>query len=103
MRTNNLNDFCYQPSELAVVTVKDTGERLEVWPEFFVAQTRTIVELTNAGRNYLRQLCDDYVADKVSVEEVLNNLQLIAKDFFPSEYDFVYDKFFAEFTNILAN
>jgi len=97
---NKLNDFCYQPNELAVVTIKDTGERLEVYPGFFVAQTRTKVELTNAGRTYLRQLYDDYAAEKVSVDEVLNNLHLIAKDFFPSEYDFVYDKFYFEFLDI---
>ena len=103
MRTNEVNDFCYQPNDLAVVTVKDTGERIQVWPELFMAVTRPICELTNAGRIYLRALCDDYKNDKVTVEEVLNNLHLIADDFFPSEYDCVYDKFFAEFTDMIAN
>lgn len=98
-----MRDFRYQPNDLAVVTVKDTGERLEIYPEFYVAQTRTVVELTDAGRDFLRQLCDDYKAEKVTVDELLNTLHLIADDFYPSEYDRVHDKFYAEFLNELAN
>lgn len=98
-----MNDFCYQPNNLAVVTVRDTGERIEVYPGLFMVRTAQVVELTNGGRIFLRQMCADYTAGKLTVDEVLNNLQVIAEDFFPSEYDAVYDKFFAEFTNMMIS
>lgn len=95
---NNLNEYF---SELAVISHRDTGERIEVWPGLFMNLSFPVVELTNAGRTYLRALCKDYCADKVSADEVVNNFRLIAETIDSGYTLEIQDKFGSEFTKLL--
>ena len=92
-----------QPSDLVVVSTEEFRDKIiEIYPDFFVYEARTKAELTNAGRIYLRALCDDYMNEKLSVEEVLCNLDTISKEF-PCDSDMVYDKMFFELTKMMES
>lgn len=100
MRTN---ERTMQPSDLVVISTETFKDRkIEVFPDFFVYDSRTRAELTNAGRIYLRALCDDYMNEKVTVEELLCNLDTISKEF-PCDSDLVYDKMFFELTKMMES
>ena len=96
-----MNKRTNETSELAVVSFRDTGEQIEVWPELFMKRTVCIVELTNAGRIYLSTLCADYCAEKISVEELLSNLQTAADATDSAYRTEVFDKFYFEFIGML--
>jgi len=98
---NKLNERVMQPNDLAVISTETFKDKvIEVFPGFFCYDSRTKVELTNAGRIYLRALCDDYMNDKVSVEEVISNLDTISKEF--SGYtDMVSDKMWDELQKMM--
>lgn len=98
---NNLNERTMQPSDLVVISSKriEGAEPVEYWPGLFMIPTRIMVELTNAGRFYLTELCKDYYSDKVSVEELLSNVQTIANEFSGYVGD-VEDKLWCEFNKI---
>ena len=89
-------------SELAVVNHIQTGKRIMVYPDFYIWESRTKVELTNAGRNYLRKICKDYCAGKVSVEDLLNDFRLTAEETNSAYCHEIEEKFFFEFTNMLS-
>ena len=95
---NYLNE---QFSELAVISHRDTGERIEVWPELFISRTITVVELTNAGRIFLRAVCKDYCSEKISADEVLNNFSLLAKEIDSAYKSEIEEKFYFEFIGML--
>ena len=97
---NNLNERTMQPSDLVVISTETLKDRkIEVFPDFFVYESRTKVELTNAGRIYLSALCQDYFSDLVSVEELLANVQTIANEF-SGWVGEVEDKLWSEFYKI---
>jgi hypothetical protein len=98
-----MNKRTNETNELAVVSFRDTGDQIEVWPELFMKRTVCVVELTNAGRIYLSTLCADYCAEKISVDELLSNLQTAADATDSSYRTEVFDKLYFEFMNILAN
>lgn len=104
-RLNELNERTIMMnerfSELAVVSHIRTGERIEVYPDLFLERTMTKVELTNAGRNYLSEICKAYCAEKVSVEDVLNEFRLMAEETNSAYWHEIEEKFFFEFTNML--
>jgi hypothetical protein len=98
---NKLTERTMQPNDLVVISSKriEGAEPVEYWPGLFMIPTRIMVELTNAGRFYLTELCKDYYSDKVSVEELLSNVQTISNEF--SGYvDDVFDKLMNEFCKI---
>ena len=95
---NNMNE---RVPELAVISHRNTGERVEVWPNLFMSRTITVVELTNAGRFYLRAVYKDYCDEKISVDEVLNNFSLLAKEIDSAYKSEIEDKFYFEFIGML--
>ena len=98
-----MNERIERTRELAVVSHKSTGERIEVYPDFYVYRTITVVRLTDAGLAYVRNLCNDYRTDKVSVEEVLNDFRQKAEET-SSGYRFeVEEKLYYEFIDMLSN
>ena len=100
---NNLNERTIQPNDLVVVSTEVFKDRIiEVFPDYFVYDARTKAELTNAGRIYLRALCEDYMNERVTVDEVLANLDTISKEF-PGDTDMVYDKMFFELTKMMES
>lgn len=103
MRTNEqaLNDVQFEPSNFVKLKTIETGERIEVYPDYFVKGTRTSVKMTDEGMSFLRILCADYLAEKISVEEMLNELEIISKEISSAYSDLVYDRLFMEFTNLL--
>ena len=98
---NKLTERTMQPNDLVVISSRriEGAEPVEYWPGLFMIPTRIMVELTNAGRFYLTELCKDYYSDKVSVEELLSNVQTIANEFSGYVGD-VEDKLWCEFNKI---
>lgn len=99
---NNLNERNERLNDLAVIGSRTTGERIEIFPGFFVAESIPYVELTCAGELFLRELCNDYMNEKLTVAEVISNIDTISCEY--SGYsDMVSDAMWYELNKLLEN
>lgn len=58
------------------------GDRpIEIYPGFFVTNERSFPEVTETGMSFLRGLCAQYMADELSVNDFLSEIQSVANAF----------------------
>lgn len=77
---NKLIERTMQPNDLVVISSKriEGAKPVEYWPGLFMIPTRIVVELTNAGRNFLRELNDNYFSERIEENYVLEQIHEIA-------------------------
>ncbi len=95
MKTNERN-------ELVVFTthVEVNKPAIEVFPGYFVKDSTTKVELTNAGRNFLRDIYTKFERGEMNEMEIVDLLDETAKEESTAYKYEVYDKLFFELMNM---
>lgn len=81
---------------------KKLGEPIEVFPGYFCKNERSFPKVTKDGMEFLRDLCNKYVANEISVPDFLSKLQEVANEFSGWESE-VNEKLYNTAMNILSN